>query len=296
MAFTAYHKICYKVFGKLTKRLAEKNYKLKDTLLRARIELLPEAYTAYALMSAIIAGFAGLIVSVVLRLILPAILQLPQVFYTLIFILFPVLFGGTTYALISLSPSSKAKAREKDINTHLPYAVNFIGAMAAAHAQPQAIFKSLGKQKEIYGAVSEEAGWIYRDTTALGMDLITALKNAVDRSPSEKFRDFLQGMIGTLTAGGDLKTYFMSRSEYYMRENRREQKDFIDALGILGESYLVVAVSMPLLLMIMMVIMSWVGGGGAVFSPMMMALVVFLMLPAIHAGFAFVIWISSPKI
>jgi flagellar protein FlaJ len=189
-----------------------------------------------------------------------------------------------------------AKKRKKDIDNHLPYAANFIAAMAAAHASPQVIFKSLGKQEKIYGEISKEASWIYRDTTVLGFDLITALKNASLRSPSEKFQDFLNGLIGTLTAGGDLKVYFSSRAEYYMRESRREQREYIESLGLLGESYLVVAVAMPLLLLIMMAIMSWVGGGGFVVTPAIMGLIIFLVLPIIHLAFGFVIYISSPKI
>ncbi|MEW6069649.1 MAG: type II secretion system F family protein, partial [Candidatus Thermoplasmatota archaeon] len=249
MAITAYQKLCYKIFGGLAKRSAARSYRLKDELLRAGIELLPEGYLAYTWFNTIIGVFVGFIVAVILSTILRRFLALPNILYVLIFVLLPVLFGFGTYAIFIGAPSSRAKKRKKDIDSHLPYAANFIAAMAVAHATPQTIFKSLGKQEETYGEISKEASWIYRDTTALGFDLITALKNASLRSPSEKLQDFINGTIGTLTAGGDLKTYFISRAEYYMREGRREQREFVETLGLLGESYLVVAVAMPLLLL-----------------------------------------------
>ncbi|MDI6887259.1 MAG: type II secretion system F family protein [Candidatus Thermoplasmatota archaeon] len=294
MVLTAYQRLCYKALGGLAKGAAAKSYRLKDELLCARIELLPEAYLAYTWLNTVIGVFVGFVAAVIINLLLPSFLPLPDIFHRLIFILLPILFGAGTYAVFISAPSSRAKKRKRDIDRRLPYAANFIAAMASAHAAPQTIFRSLGKQEEIYGEISKEASWIYRDTTALGVDLISALKNASLRSPSEKFRDFINGTIGTLTAGGDLKTYFISRAEYYMREGRREQRDFIETLGILGESYLVVAVATPLLLLIMMVVMSWVGGGGFEFSPGIMALIIFILLPVIHLAYAYIIWSASP--
>lgn len=200
------------------------------------------------------------------------------------------------YALLTFAPTIKAGERRRDIDNYLPYAVNFIAAMAAANATPQMTFKSLGKQERIYGEVSREAKWIYEDMTLFGYDLISSLKRAVERSPSERFQEFLQGVIGTLTSGGNLRLYYLNRAEYYMRENRREQKDFLDALGIMAESYVVVAVAMPVFLMIILVITYWVSGGGFAMSDMMLNVIVYLMLPVLHVAYAITIYVMSPKI
>merc|ERR1739841_69876 len=61
---------------------------------------------------------------------------------------------------------------------------------------------------------------VFRDVTLLGYDLITAMKMSVDRAASVWLTEFFQGMVGTLTAGGQLKLYFLNRAEHYMRENR----------------------------------------------------------------------------
>ena len=55
--------------------------------------------------------------------------------------------------------------------------------MSAANATPMKIFKSLAANEEIYGEIAYDSAMIYRDITLLGMDLITAIKHAVDGQP-----------------------------------------------------------------------------------------------------------------
>jgi flagellar protein FlaJ len=296
MKIGIYQKLCYKFFGGIARGFAAKRYKLREDLVKSRIPLLPESYVAYAL------GTTGLGILVAVALLYPlsqlvSALALPttaKLALTVLVYLLPLLVGVGIYVYFMARPSALAKSRARDIDAHLPYAANFIAAMSAAHATPDVIFRSLGTQESIYGEVSKEAAWVYRDMRVLGMDLLTALKEAVARSPSAKYQDFLQGMIGTLTSGGELKSYFLNRAEHYMRENRREQRDFIETLGVLGESYMVVAVAAPLLIIIMMVVMSWIGGG--VPAQLLLPLIVFGVLPVIHLGYAVVIKLSAPKV
>ena len=135
---------------------------------------------------------------------------------------------------------------------------------------------------------------IYRDVSLLGYDLLTAMKMAVDRAASPWMTEFFQGMVGTLTAGGSLKLYFLNRAEHYMRENRTRLQEFLESLAMLAESYVVVAVAMPLFLIVMLVIMFWYGAGAQMEESTLYA-VVLLVLPMIHAMFAFIVWSSSEE-
>jgi len=185
-------------------------------------------------------------------------------------------------------------AREMD--ALLPYAVNFVAAMAAANATPQKIFRSLAVQENIYGALAKDAAWIYRDTAVLGMDMLTALKRGVKRAPSDKYKEFLQGVINTLTSGGNMKAYFQNRAEYYMRLNRRDEEQFLETLAFMAESYVVVAVAMPIFIMVILVIMYWVSGSGMQIGDGAMWAVIFGMLPMIHGGYIATIYLMTPKI
>ena len=84
------------------------------------------------------------------------------------------------------------------------------------------------------------------------------LKEAVDRTPSERFAEFIQGIIGTVTSGGNLKLYFLNRSEYYAQQNRVHVKDVLQQMALFSEAYVVVAVALPIFAMIIAVITLYV--------------------------------------
>ena len=294
MGLTPYQQTCYRSLRNAVKDAAKKNIDLKCNLESAHIEMLVGAYIAYVWMSTIIAAVVGAVVAIVLFFLFTALAA--PLFLIVIAIIFPLMSPLFVYFGLISSPGSTAKARKRMIDTQLPYAVNFIAAMAAAHATPQKIFRSLALQEHIYGEVSKEALWIYRDMTISGADVITALKRGVERSPSMKFADFLQGVISSLTSGGDMKGYFMHRAEFYMRENRREQMDFLETLSFMAESYVVVAVAMPIFLMVIMVIMYWVSGAESEMSSTMLWLIIFGLLPITHAGYVIFIYLMTPKL
>jgi len=189
----------------------------------------------------------------------------------------------------------QAKARGDMIEKYLPYAASYTAAMSAANATPAKIFRSLAMNKEIYADVSDDAGFVYRDVTLLGFDLITAMKMGVERAASVWMTEFFQGMVGTLTAGGQLKLFFLNRAEHYMRENRTRLGMFLESIALLAESYIVVAVAMPLFLIVMLVIMFWVSGSGAQMSEGMLYGIVLGFIPMIHIAYAILVWTSSKE-
>lgn len=206
---------------------------------------------------------------------------------------FIVPFG--TYKYLKGSASRAANLRGVALEKYLPYAASYTAAMAAANATPHKIFKSLALNGDIYGEIAYDSSMIYRDVTLLGYDLLTAMKMGVDRAASPWMTEFFQGMVGTLTAGGSLKLYFLNRAEHYMRENRTRLHEFLESLAMLAESYVVVAVAMPLFLIVMLVIMFWVSGAGAQMEESTLYMVVLLVLPMLHGMFAFIVWSSSEE-
>jgi len=193
------------------------------------------------------------------------------------------------------APAREAQARGDMIEKYLPYAASYTAAMSAANATPAKIFRSLAMNKEIYADVSDDAAMVYRDVTLLGFDLITAMKLGVDRAASVWLTEFFQGMVGTLTAGGQLKLFFLNRAEHYMRENRTRLGMFLESIALLAESYIVVAVAMPLFLIVMLVIMFWVSGSGAQMSEGMLYGIVLGFIPMIHIAYAILVWTSSKE-
>lgn len=206
-----------------------------------------------------------------------------------------VVFPYAGFLLVRGGAKREADRRGSQIEKYLPYAASYTAAMSAANATPAKIFRSLAMNKDVYGDVSEDAALVYRDVTLLGYDLITAIKHSVDRAASVWLTEFFQGMVGTLTSGGHLKLYFLNRAEHYMRENRTRLQQFLESIALLAESYIVVAVAMPLFLIVMLVIMFWVSGSGAQMSEGMLYGIVLGFIPMIHLAYAVLVYTSSKE-
>jgi len=288
---TKYQALCYRVFGKKAAKSTQIEY-IKRSLERAFMEVRPEAYISFAWMNGIMGAIGGVILIFLYLFVIPSFVSLPLKLLAII-IPSPILFAALAYFTTMMIPESRANGRKKDIDAKLPYALNFIAAMSTAGITPAEIFKNLAEQP-VYGEVHREAAWIYRDIAIFNIDIITALRNASNRTPSIRFQEFLQGAITTITSGGDLKRYFLAKADEYMRENRRLQKEFLETLGVMAESYVTVVVAAPLFLIIMFSVMALFGGGQS--TKLIMYLLAFIMLPVANLGFALAIESMSPEV
>ena len=276
--------MCYSWFGQLAEEKVTDS--LKKSLESAHIELRPGAYLSVVMFSTLIGFIASVAFFMIFVFVL---LPLGDIYLTgifaLIMLLLPVGIGFGIYYVSLMLPGSKAKARGKRINANLAYALNFISAMSSAGVTPTEIFKSLSKQ-DTYGEIKAESSWIYRDIAVLGLDVLTAIRNNIERTPSKKFKEFLQGLVVTVTSGGSLKSYFMAKAEQYLVENRQDQKALMESLGIMAESYVTTAVAGILLLLIVIPLMMIISGD---WSSIFLFLLIFMVVPLIHGGFSVVI-------
>lgn len=284
MTLTKYQRMSYKMLGRLGERRA--NQHLQDALQSAHMEIRAGAYLSYVFLSTIIGLLATMIVIVTFVFILLPLVGVVLDTGLLVFFLFiPGFIAVIIYAMLLSLPKSRAKKRKKKIDVNLAYAINFISAMASAGVTPTEIFKSLSKQ-EIYGEVKEESAWIYRDVGLLGYDILSAIKKNIARTPSHRFKEFLQGMVVTVTSGGSLKTYFMHKADQYLWENRNQQKQLLETLGIMAESYVTAAVAGVLLLLIVIPLMMIITGD---WNSVFLYILILIIVPLIHIGFAVVI-------
>lgn len=282
-------RFAYNIFGARARK-SKGLPKLEEDLRRARITVRSEAYLARTFLYTLVTAAVSLVLAILLVPLFVVLLDLPGIVWLAV-PLVPVLGGAIGYAALISTPASTAKKRGKNINLKLPYATNYIAAMASAGVIPAEIFKSLAKQ-EIYGDVAKEAAMIYKDLEVHGKDIVTALRRAIDRSPSVKFEELLQGAITTVTSGGDLTGYFRQKAARYQWENRVEQKQFIETMGLMAETYVTAAVAGPLFLLVMVAIIVLMGSG----TMMQLQLIIYLLLPVINIGFMFGLKSMIPEV
>jgi len=300
----SYERFCFNLLGKQMKARREDYAQLRNDLISARLKTPFEVYLSTALVSSAIVGlgaafFIGLM-SWLLKLptlikykgavpsflvaLNPYALILGTIFLTLFSL---VVFGGITYAIFLFYPSVEAGNRRRNIDASLPYAINYITSMSTAGITPAEVFRLLG-DSPIYGESSVEARYIAREIDIFGRDLIDALRLVSSSTPSKRMKEFLQGAMASIASGGNLTEYFRTKADQYALENRQVQKQFLDLLALISESYVTAMVAGTLFLIILQSIMSVLSGDN---RPLFLYAIIYIMIPLGSA--AFVIMISS---
>lgn len=305
----SYERFCFSIFGKRAKRKKDEFLSLRTDMIRARMKTPFEIYLSTAYFSSIIAGLlAALMFSLFTYL-----LRLPEIFVykgnvpdiiismsrysliigtVLVLIISLLVVGGLIYSLFLIYPGIMAGERRRNIDSTLPYAINYITAMSTAGITPAEVFRLLG-DSEIYGESAVEARYITREIDVFGKDLLDSLRLAGQYTPSDRMRDFLQGAIASISSGSNLTDYFRNKSEQYMRENRQEQKTFLETLGLISESYVTALVAGTLFLIILQSIMSTISSSS---SPLFLYAVIYGIIPLGSIMFVILIDSMTPEI
>ncbi|MGC8691948.1 MAG: type II secretion system F family protein [Thermoplasmata archaeon] len=280
---TPLQKTALSLFGK--RAMKNKNIpKLADDLLKAHMPLRAHEYVAYIYLVSLL-----IIIPMILLLIIAAIIG--NIILILIAILAAIIIPVIVYTIMMGNPASVAKNRGKKIDGKLPSAMNFISALASADVNVDMIFKELATRME-YGEVAKEAEWITRDTELLGKDILTSLREAAKRSPSQKWSEFLQGVVTTSTSGGRLKPYFIAKAQEYENERKLQMKRTMETIALFAESFVNVGVAFPLFLIIIIAIMALITPNSST-NIILLDFTVFVMLPVLIGLFAWIIKSTS---
>jgi flagellar protein FlaJ len=217
----------------------------------------------------------------------PGILSI-QIFTVLVTFFLGIYFG---YFLLLKLPGYEKRNRAIKINLTLHNAVAYMYAMRRGGAQLMVVFRSLSDRADIYGEVALEFRQIVRDADFFGHDVVTAIHHLAQTTPSEKLKDFLQDLLSVIDSGGDMAEFLSQRVRLYQEEARFEQKQFLNILSLVAESYVTLFVAGPLFLIIIMVVMGMMGGSAV----LQLTLVTYAIIPVGSVIFIFLIYHLSDK-
>ncbi len=275
MKSTKYSRLCRRIFTPLFKNFNISETSKNRLLEKADISMIYQEYFSMALMNIIIGFIFSFSITLFLYMVIPN--DITALLILIATSSVPVLIGLVYIQL----PAYKAKARGKNIDRYLPYVTNFINTMSAAGISPSEIFGTLSGI-ELYGELQKEAKKITTEIELMGIDTITALKNAIVISPSRKYKEFLQGIIGVIQSGSELGPYFERCVERYMYEDIQDRKKNLDSLAVMAESFVVTVIAFPLFLVIIISIMGLTSGGISFDFLYILAVVI---LPLAYMGF-----------
>lgn len=277
MKSTRYTRFCRQLFAKTFEKLDIEKASKNRILEKADIAMVYQEYYSMVLMNIIIGFISAFLSTLILYLIAPN-----EITAFLILLISSIVPAGIGLYYIGL-PTSMAKGRGKKIDKHMPYAANFINTMSVAGISPAEIFEALA-EVELYGEIQKEAQKITTGINMMGVDTITALSNAIKISPSDKFKEFIQGILAVIQSGSELGPYFERCVDKYMKDDLIDRKRNLESLAIMAESFVVTVIAFPLFLVIIISIMGLTSGGIDFFF---LYLIAFMILPMAYFGFYF---------
>ncbi len=294
----------YFVYGLMGRRIAKilpRFNSLKGVLTQAGMRVGHKAYVSLMIFSAMLGGGISFFVwFVLLGLGLGSLIGIDfagiGILFTVIAaMLLAVLTGAVILGMFYMIPMMKIGSRRQRLDQFLPFTSSYMTVLASAGVTPERILRSTA-EKDPKFMLSDEISQVIGRIDLLGYDVINAMNAEVDRSPSTAYQDLLRGFAGVIRTGGDLKKFFGGITDHFFQKRALQVQSFLDTLGIIAETYVLMLIAFPLMLVVMLSIMASIGGslGGIdVFS--FMYLLAFILIPICGVMFLFILDSMQPK-
>ena len=285
--------LAYQLMGDKTEHLLPLFRELESNLQKSGLKINFRAYVSLTLFAAILASFSSLTLVPIILFLAFKIPLLPAFLFGIGGSLFTWAFSVITFYMYPVYRADKLK---RELDDELTFATGYMAILSSAGVSPERIFLSLSGLS-LPLAVSAEAKNVVRDVNLFGSDIISALEEVSRRTPSDRFRETLEGFISTIHSGGNSAVYLREKSKQNMRLKRISLRKFSDTLSVLSEFYVALLITGPLLLVIMLAVMAMLGGGNlGILSPdLLLDLVTYLGIPLGSLVFLIIMDAISPK-
>jgi flagellar protein FlaJ len=283
--------LAYQLMGERTNHVLPLFKDVDVNLQKAEFRISFKAYVNWAILASLL---ASTITVVLVPLSLVLITHLSWI-SSLLFGIGGAMFANAfTVIAFYAYPIFRADSMKRNIEGELPFTISYMAILAGAGVSPDRIFSSLTDAR-VSPAISVEAKTVVRDVKLFGFDVISALENASKRTPSQKFKEMVEGFIGAIHSGGNLAAYLTARSRQYMDAKRITLRKFADTLSVLAEFYVTMLVAGPLIFVVMLAVMGMLGGGSGLMNPvLLLTLLTYIGIPMGSLAFLVLLDIVSP--
>ncbi|MCX8147199.1 MAG: type II secretion system F family protein [Candidatus Woesearchaeota archaeon] len=265
--------------------------KLYDSLRLANIRVLSNTYVNIMVLSVILSFIASFFFFLIFFFATknPWFLTLPKA------LIMSIIVSAITFILFYMYPSMRAKTRERNINTNLPFAINHISAVAGAGVPPTKMFKLLVETEE-YGEIAVELGKIVDYIDVFGYDLITAIRSVSLNTPSAMFKEFLEGIISTIESGSDIKNYLREKASESMLAYELERAKYLETITTYSDVYTGILIAAPLFFIVALSLVSMLGGRIAGLDINLIIIVgAYVVIPLLNIAFIIFIEATQPE-
>ncbi len=245
------HVFSYKLLNDHVKFMYPKLGSLEKSIKQAMMPIPFEVYVSSMIFFSMIAGVCGIIMGLVAS-------QFINIQPASVGLLLPLIMGlmlsGMTFGVLQIIPAFRVKNRASKLSEEIPHFIGYMSTLATSGLSLEGIFKAIAKE-ETNEDIVKDARFIVRNIDILGMDLITAIKDLIHRTPVGPYSELLDGAIITVSTGGDLKQYFNATAKVQLEEKKMLLQKTTESLGSVAEIYTILLIVFPLLAVIMLSIM-----------------------------------------
>jgi flagellar protein FlaJ len=277
--FRLYKRLAVSFFGKYAEMNAFK--KLKPDLQAAGIHILLKPYASMVMLTSVLA----FLVSLAVLLAVFSFVKTDILSFVLFVVNIPFLAGLSTFFLLYIYPSQKAKSVRKSLENDMPFAVAHMSAIASSGISPEFMFDLLAEFRE-YKDVAKHASLVVRNIKTFGMSSVAAIKSVASTTPSPSFKQVLNGIAFNIEKGGNLPKYLREMAEKSLFDYRIKRERYLKTLSTYADIYTALLVAAPLMMLAVLAILSVIGGEVIGMSiPDLITLLTFVILPSLNAAF-----------
>ncbi len=260
-------------------------------LILSQIKLLSKTYISIMLFTSLISSFFSFLFYLYLFYLFSAIL-ISQIILS---IFLSIITSAIVFLGFYYYPFTEVDTLRKKIKEDLPFVIVHMSAVAGSGARPSSVFSLLLKSKE-YSGLEGEIKKIVNYINLFGYDLSSALRTVARTTPSNEFRELLNGMVSTINTGGSLKEYLKVKAEEAITQYRLDRKKYVESLATYSEVYIGLLIAAPLLFFVTLAIINTLGSKIAGLSVASVAyLGIIILIPALNIAFLTFLNFVQPK-
>lgn len=202
-----------------------------------------------------------------------------------------LLAAGGAYAVRWRIPSLRADTRRRQIDAGMPRMVAFVYALTRGGMAFPDVMRALSRNEGVFGEGAAEVGVAVRNIDLFNVDLVTAVQDLSQRTPSEQFEQFAENLSSVLQSGRNISEFLKEQYERYREEAEEQQEEILDLLATTAEVYVTIVVAGMLFLVTILLIIGLTAGD----TLFLMRAIAYVVLPAGNLLFlAYLIEVLQP--
>ncbi|OYT35343.1 MAG: hypothetical protein B6U87_00450 [Candidatus Aenigmarchaeota archaeon ex4484_52] len=230
---------------------------LKKKIIASNISEIPEEYITKTMSVSVFAFFLFFVVEFIKNFFFFSFYE--NSIYLLIFDLaiIPTLCTIFIGIIFYFEPFIIANKRKKSIETNMPFAIDHLSAIVSTGIPPEIAFKMVVEYSS-YGEFGVEIKKIINRMNSFGEDINKSMSFVLKNTPSEKFREFIYGMISVLEGGGNINEYLNEMSNVAMFDYKIKRKKYLADLSSFADIYTILLIAAPFFIIAILTIMNLV--------------------------------------